>query len=79
MEKQKKKIAEAPDGMEYIWVIVPGLAIRSSDGGIIRPNKIDATEYQFDELKMVRTEKLYTYEGRRCIFADLPVFEVEKL
>ncbi|MCK5562629.1 hypothetical protein KAI30_00525 [Candidatus Bathyarchaeota archaeon] len=79
MEKPKKKIAEAPDGYEYIWVVDPVKGRSKTHGGFIVPNKAGAKHYQlFGELRVVRTEKLHTHEGRRCIFADMPVFEVEK-
>lgn len=78
MEKQKKPIAKVPYGYEYIWVIDPVHGMSRNYGGFIRPNRIGATDYQFHDVRMVRTEKLHTYEGRRCIFADMPVFEVER-
>ena len=74
MEKHKKKIAEASDGMEYIWVIDKAIGQK---GGFIRSNKIGTTDYQFGEHRMTRTGKLHTHEGRRCIFVDMPVFEME--
>lgn len=78
MEKQKKKIAEAPDGMEYIWVIDPVKGMSETHGGFIFPNRTGANDYEFGGLRMVRTEKLHTHKGRRCIFVDMPVFEESK-
>ena len=79
MAKQKKKIAEAPDGTEWIWVRDPLLSRPDEYGetGLVRPNRAGAKHYQFGELRLVRTEKVHTHEGRRCIFVDMPVFEVE--
>lgn len=79
MEKQKKKIAEAPDGMEYIYVVDPVKGMSKTHGGFIVLNKAGANDYQlFGELKMVRTDKLHTHKGRRCVFVDMPVFEQSK-
>lgn len=76
---KQKKIAKAPDGYEYIWVEDPLLSgKRNPDGGIIRLNKRDAESYQFAEILLERTGYAHTHIGRRCIFADMPVFEMEK-
>ena len=77
MEKLKKKIDEAPDGKEYIWVIDPFKGMSDTHGGFIILNKAGASDYQFGDLRVVRTTKLHTHKGRRCIFADMPVFEVK--